>query len=125
MGILMFILLGFSLLLILVSFFQKDPIKELKEEMDQLTLQQVQELYQIKKKIKILEEELLLSSVDFSPGLPLKNNQKEIHDIIKNQVWALAQQGKPIEQIAISASLSQDEVFTILQEYADRGKRNE
>jgi hypothetical protein len=46
MGIIIILLLGFSLLLFLVSFFQKDPYKELKEEVDQLTLQHVQELYQ-------------------------------------------------------------------------------
>ncbi|MDP4085219.1 MAG: hypothetical protein Q8934_11475 [Bacillota bacterium] len=125
MGIMMFSLLGFSLLLLLVSFFQKDPYKELKEEIDQLTLQQVQELYQLKKKLKILEEELLVTDDGFSSVQPLYQNQREIHDIIKNQVWALAQQGKPIEQIAIQASLSQGDVFAILQEYADRGKRYE
>lgn len=112
MEIVLILLLSFSLLLLLVSFFQKNPYSELKEEVDQLTLQYAQEMYQVKKKLKILEEELLVSGDEFLP----KNTQK-IHDIIKSQVIALAQQGKPIEQIASQSSLSSDEVFSILYEY--------
>jgi hypothetical protein len=123
MGILMLGLLGFSLLLLVISIFQKDTYRELKEEVDQLTLQQVQEVYQIKRKIKILEEELLITEDDLTTtGIPVTKKQKEIHDIIKNQVWALAQQGKPLEQIAAQSSLSIDEVIVILN---NRGKRNE
>jgi hypothetical protein len=122
MGIIMLGLLGVSLLLLIISFFQRDPYKELKEEVDQLTLQQVQEVYQMKRKIKILEEELLITEDDFSSTvIPVTKNQKEIHDIIKNQVWALAQQGKPIEQIAAQSSLTVDEVYAILKENTNRG----
>lgn len=126
MGTIMLVLLGFSLLLLLISFFQKDPYKELKEEIDQLTLQQVQELYQLKKKVKILEEELLVPNEDFpGPIVPVQRNKREIHDIIKNQVWALAQQGKPVEQIASLSSLTTEEVYQILEDTAERGKLHE
>jgi hypothetical protein len=126
MGTIMLGLLGFSLLLLLFSFFQRDPYKELKEEVDQLTLQQVQEVYQLKKKIKILEEELLITDDDLSTTkIPVMRKQREIHDIIKNQVWALAQQGKPIEQIAAQSSLSVDEVYAILKENTNRGLNHE
>lgn len=126
MGTIMLGLLGFSLLLLLFSFFQRDPYKELKEEVDQLTLQQVQEVYQMKKKIKILEEELLITDDDLSTTkIPVMRKQREIHDIIKNQVWALAQQGKPIEQIAAQSSLSVDEVYAILKENTNRGLNHE
>lgn len=118
MGIIMFVLLGFSLLLLLISCFQHDPYKELKEELDQFTLQQVQEIYQIKKKLRILEEELLLPDEDFSKTvISVSGRQTKIHDIIKNQVWALAQQGKPIEQIASQSSLTTEDVYQILKEY--------
>jgi uncharacterized protein YfkK (UPF0435 family) len=125
MEMLMLVLLGFSLLLLLFSIFQKDPYTELKEEVDQLTLQQVQEVYQIKKKLKILEEELLVTDDFPTTVMPNIENQKDIHKIIKNQVWALAQQGKPIEQIASQSSLSVDDVYAILKEYTNRGNRNE
>ncbi len=118
MGIIIILLLGFSLLLFLVSFFQKDPYKELKEEVDQLTLQHVQELYQMKQRLRILEEELLVSDDHFTSFTKTSN---EIHDIIKNQVLALAQQGKQIEQIASQSSLAIDDVYRILKEYSDSG----
>lgn len=122
MGILMLCLLGFSLLLLLFSFFQKDPYQVLKEEIDQLTLQQVQELYQMKKKLKVLEEELLLTDDSFpTMSVSINKNQGEIHEIIKNQVRALAEQGKPIEQIASQSSLAVEDVYMILKEQADGG----
>lgn len=120
MGMIMFVLLGFSLLLLLFSFFQRDPYKELKEELDQFTLKQVQEIYQLKKKINILEEELLVPDEPFSKtAIPVKSQPAKIHDIIKNQVWALAQQGKPIEQIASQSSLTTEDVYQILKEYSN------
>jgi len=122
MGIIMLSLLGFSLLLLLISFFQQDPYKELKEELDQFTLQQVQEIYQLKKKLKVLEEELLLPGDDFPKSvIPVSRQQTKIHDIIKNQVRALAQQGKPIEQIATQSSLSTEDVYQILKESKMKG----
>jgi hypothetical protein len=45
----------------------------------------------------------------------------EIHEIIKNQVLALAQQGKPIEQIASQSSLAIDDVYRILKENSESG----
>lgn len=124
MGTILISLLGLAVLLLLISFFQKDPYTELKEEIDQFTLQQVQELYQLKRKVKILEEELLVPDDHYSESAtPV--HKREIHDIIKNQVWSLAQQGKPIEQIASLSSLSTEDVYNILDDYAKRGKKYE
>ncbi|WML47511.1 hypothetical protein RCG23_19150 [Neobacillus sp. PS3-34] len=129
MAVIMLGLLGLSIILFLLSFFMRDPYKDLKNELDQFTIQQVQENYQMKKKLKILEEELLVSE-DIVPSIPLQthesiSSQKDIHDIIKNQVWALAMQGKPIEQIAQQSSLSVKDVYGILKEYSERGKGDE
>jgi uncharacterized protein (DUF433 family) len=124
MEIITYVLLGISLFILLLSLFQKDPYKELKEEIDHLTLQHVQELYQVKKKLKILEEELLISNDQLSESA-VTDNDREIHDIIKNQVLALAQQGKPIEQIAVQSSLTIEDVFAILREYKDKEWVNE
>lgn len=121
MGIIMLVLLGLSLLLFLASFLQKDPYKELKEEIDQFTLQQVQEMYQLKKKVKVLEEELLVSDDFSSHAVAVQKNKREIHDIIKNQVWALAQQGKTVEQIASLSSLPAEDVYEILENFSNRG----
>jgi hypothetical protein len=120
MEIISYILLGISLFIFFISFFLKDPYKELKEEIDHLTMQHVQEIYQVKKKLKILEEELLVTDDSFSDS-EFTSHNREIHDIIKNQVWALAQQGKPAEQIAVQSSLTAEDVYAILREYNDKG----
>jgi len=116
-----------SLLLFLLSFFLKDPYKQLEEEIDQLSMQQLQEMYQIKKKLKVLEEELLVSDVDLSPPLSqfASSNKREIHEIIKNQVWSLAKQGTSMDQIAKQSSLPIKEVQAILTEFRFRGEKYE
>ncbi|MFD2446065.1 helix-turn-helix domain-containing protein [Bacillus sp. CGMCC 1.16607] len=117
-------LLVLSILIILLSLFIKDPYKSLKEEIDQLTLQQAQDLYQIKKKISILEEELLMDGFHASSGYTEQPaSQTVVHDIIKSQVYALAQQGKTIDQIAQQSSLSPESVLRILNE--NRGSQYE
>lgn len=120
-------LLAFSVLLFIISIFAKDPVKALREEIDQLSMQQLQELYQIKKKMKVLEEELLVSEGEMSsiasPGSvqSFSNGKKQIHEIIKNQVISLAGQGLSIDQISKQSSLSKEDVQAIIQEYMGRG----
>jgi hypothetical protein len=90
-------------------------------------MQQLQEIYQIKKKLKVLEEELLVGDIDLSPPLSKmgSSDKKIVHDIIKNQVWSLAQQGIPMEQIAKLSSLSLQDVQGILMEFSFRGEKYE
>jgi len=120
-------LLVLAVILFFLSFFLKDPYKELREEVDHLSIQQVQELYQIKKKLKILEEELLVNDMDLSPlfSPAPKTERKAVHEIIKNQVWALAGQGTPIEQIAKQSSLTLQDVQSILMEFKFKGEKYE
>jgi len=127
MGTILISLFIFSILLFLVSLFLKDPYKEIREELDQLSMQQLQELYQIKKKLKVLEEELLVDDIELSPPLSQmgSSDKKTVHDIIKNQVWSLAQQGTPMEQIAKLSSLSVQDVQGILMEFSFRGEKHE
>jgi hypothetical protein len=52
-------LFSFATLLLCLSFFKRDRVKDLEEQLEQLSLTMMQENYQMKKRIKILEEELL------------------------------------------------------------------
>lgn len=118
-------LLAFSIMLLILSAFMKDPYKSIREEMDQLSMQQIQEMYTIKKKLKVLEEELLVGDESFQPSLAVRqpsftNEKKEVHEIIKNQVWSLFQQGLTVEQIARQSSLTAGEVESILAEMMGR-----
>lgn len=115
-------LVAIAALIFLLSFFLKDPYKDLREEIDQLTIQQIQDLYQIKKKLKVLEEELLVSDSALDKQTSFNRGKSQIHDIIKNQVWSLAQQGMDISQIAKQSSLSTQEVQEIINEFVNKGQ---
>lgn len=52
-------LFSFSIVLLVLSFFKKDKYKELESQIETLTMTVMQENYQLKKKMKVLEEELL------------------------------------------------------------------
>ncbi|MDU1845189.1 MULTISPECIES: hypothetical protein [Niallia] len=112
-------------MLLILSFFLRDPIKDLREEIDQLSIQQVQEMYKIKKKLKVLEEELMIGEENFAfkPSSAIKESKSDqaeniqpIHAIIKNQVWTLAASGVPVDQIANQSSLSITQVQQIINE---------
>jgi hypothetical protein len=57
-------LFSFAIFLLILSFFKRDKVKDLEEQVEQLSLTIMQENYQIKKRIKILEEELLFHDDD-------------------------------------------------------------
>ncbi|GLY09959.1 hypothetical protein ACP2W0_05635 [Pseudobacillus badius] len=108
----------------LLSFFVKDRSRLLEKEVEDLSLQFLQETYQLKKKIKVLEEELLI-------GPPVTSLQKTaaagetaagVNEILKNQVISLYYQGVKLEDIARQSSLSLSQVRQILTPYLNEGK---
>jgi len=111
MDILIIALISISVFLFIISFFMNDPIKAVKEELDQLSIQMLQDTYQLKKKVRILEEELLVPETNIPEPVGRRTN-----DIIKNQVNLLYLQGLSIEQIAKQSALTEDEVYEIIQE---------
>ena len=48
-----------AVVLFILSFFMDDKIAQLESEVEQLSITTMQDTYQLKKKVKILEEELL------------------------------------------------------------------
>ncbi|WP_237563616.1 hypothetical protein [Halalkalibacter okhensis] len=74
MEISIIILLSFAILLFILSFFRKDRIEQVEKQLDQMSITYMQEIYQLKKKIRVLEEELLISN---DKPIHLQNNMKE------------------------------------------------
>ncbi|WP_044894848.1 hypothetical protein [Bacillus alveayuensis] len=112
----MIALVFLSLLLLILSFFAKDKMKVLEEQIDQLTMSFAQETYQLKKKLKVLEEELLMSDEDIMEIV----RQKALKDSVqleREQVLSLYKQGLSYEQIAKETALTTEEVRMILQQY--------
>ncbi|CDQ39648.1 MULTISPECIES: hypothetical protein [Virgibacillus] len=48
-----------GIVLLAISFFMNDRIEEVESQLEQFSITTMQDTYQMKKKIKILEEELL------------------------------------------------------------------
>ncbi|MFC3039069.1 hypothetical protein ACFOGI_02215 [Virgibacillus xinjiangensis] len=52
-------IIAVAVVLFVLSFFLNDRFKEMESQLEQLTLTTMQDNYQLKKKVKILEGELL------------------------------------------------------------------
>ena len=109
MNSLIILLLILAVLLFIISFFQKDRNSIIENNVEELSLNLYQETYQLKKRMKVLEEELLIEQ-----SQPLSQPRNEINAILKNQVIALHKQGLNAEQISKQSALSMTEVQKII-----------
>jgi hypothetical protein len=108
-------LLVCSLGLMILSFFRKDKVKELENKLEQLSLQFIQETYLLKKKIIILEEELLQTEMDpisFTKSDTVKQNSMTQSE----KVLSLYKSGLTVEQISNIVSLSIEDVRLLLSQ---------
>jgi hypothetical protein len=118
MDIAIIVLFSVSAFFFIVAFFQKDHGKQLEKEVEELTITLLEENQKMKKRISILEEELLLDkglSEPFSPkeqGVPPLEN---INAILRNQVLALHKRGISLEQISKQSSLAAETVKRIIE----------
>jgi Helix-turn-helix domain of resolvase len=105
-------LVSFSILLLVISFFQRDRYRDIEKDIEELSMNVLQEHYQLKKRMRVLEEELMVNGdAPLQRTSPVRN---PIHEVVKNQVIALYQQGIPVEQIAKQSALSKSEVQQLI-----------
>lgn len=131
MEIVMLSLFLLAIILLVISLFKKDRVAKLEEELEQVTLTHMQDIYQLKKKVSILEEEFLIqdqpshypspSTQTFTSG----NQRVAINEIIKNQVLALHRQGCSLEQIEKQSTLTKDQIIDVIKEQGLRGGKHE
>jgi hypothetical protein len=102
-----------GIILIIVSFFVKDSVKKMETEMEDLSFTLYQETSALKRRLKIVEEELLIETTKITP--PAKQKTKPvIHEIIKSQVLELHKQGYSLLEISKRSSLTIDEVKSVI-----------
>jgi hypothetical protein len=114
------ILFSISILLLLFSFIKRDKVKYLEEQVEQLSLSLLQETYQIKKKIKVLEEELLISESEY---INQKNPVDHSDEIDREKISELFQNGinsKPVN----SASKNETEEDRLIAQMKNRGRQS-
>lgn len=108
------LLLAIAIGLIAISFFVGDKYSELKEEVEQLSFDVVQDKYKLERKIKVLEEELLIGST------PLTNKKAQVkqnahQDVSSEDVTiSLFKKGYTASQISQFTSTSIEKVESIL-----------
>jgi len=60
MGYILLVLVIIGLIVLILSFFKRDSIKQLEEQIEGTSITMMQELYKVKKKIRVLEEEMMI-----------------------------------------------------------------
>ena len=112
------ILIIIGIISIIASFFLKDTSKRLEKEVEELSIQLYQETNTLKRRVKILEEELMLGS---SFQMKEKNTQtdmkqgKPVPQILVQRVIELNKQGYAIDEIRKLSTLSKDQILHILK----------
>lgn len=122
------ILMLTGIIIIFLSFFAKDPAKKVVQDVEDLSMSIYQETNKLNKRIKAVEEELMLeASLQFKP-LPKKPTtattnetyteasaaKKSINPIIMNQVLALHKQGLNTADISVRSNLTEAEVVSVI-----------
>ncbi|MGE7683410.1 hypothetical protein [Peribacillus simplex] len=126
METLIILLFSLAIVLLIISFFGKDKVAKLEEDLEQMTLTYIQDIYQLKKKVKILEEEFVIQD---DPVPPVKNKStvnsndiEPIHEILKSQVLSLYSQGLSLDQIARQSSLTKEQTISVIEQQRLRGE---
>nr|WP_216366447.1 sigma factor-like helix-turn-helix DNA-binding protein [Geobacillus sp. BMUD] len=95
-----------AIIFLVISFFAKDELKPLEEQIDHLTVSLAQETYQIKKRLQVIEEELLIPERQRFASLQ-RNGPLSPTD---RRILFLHKQGFPLEDIARETGLTVAEV---------------
>ncbi|MFJ7468004.1 hypothetical protein ACIQWI_05570 [Peribacillus frigoritolerans] len=126
METLIVLLFSLAIVLLIISFFGKDKVAKLEEDLEQMTLTYMQDIYQLKKKVKILEEEFVIQDAPVSSvkdqSTVTSNDIEPIHEILKSQVLSLYSQGLTLDQIARQSSLTKEQTISVIEQQRLRGE---
>lgn len=132
------ILIIIGILCMIISFFIKDTSKKIEKDVEELSISIYQETNALKRRLKVVEEELLLDPsfqvtspsnskqmLDRKTNDPListvKNNSvkktKPVNEILVRQVIELNKQGYPISEISKLSTLSEVQILEILNSH--------
>lgn len=126
METLIILLFSLAIVLLIISFFGKDKVAKLEEDLEQMTLTYMQDIYQLKKKVKILEEEFVIQDAPVPPvkdkSTVTSNDIEPIHEILKSQVLSLYSQGLTLDQVARQSSLTKEQTISVIEQQRLRGE---
>ncbi|WP_416149364.1 hypothetical protein ACM26V_24485 [Salipaludibacillus sp. HK11] len=99
-----------SAILFFLSFFQKRPNQALEKQLDNLSIQLMQEIYYLKKKVKVLEEEYMI-------GENRTNTEPSHHipqPLSRDDVLSMHEEGHSVEDISLITDYPVDEIEELL-----------
>jgi hypothetical protein len=124
------ILMAVGIVCIVLSFLIKDRTKKIEKDVEDLSINIYQETNALKRRLKVVEEELLLDTPikmpkkaqqayqqPIQPNIVSPNNTaaKPINSILVSQVLALSKQGLTIEEIQKRSALSKEQIIHIIR----------
>lgn len=68
MGLVILILVIIGLVALILSYSKQDSIKQMENQLEENSITMMQELYKVKKKIRVLEEEVMIGDQDKFKG---------------------------------------------------------
>lgn len=105
------LLLSASALLFILSFFSKDRYKQIEKQQENISIQFMQEIYQLKKKVKVLEEEYMIEGGN---GASMKQSSRTRNIVSRDDVLAMYEEGYSVEDIASMSEYSEKDVTELL-----------
>ncbi|WP_188206161.1 hypothetical protein [Alkalibacillus aidingensis] len=117
-------LLVVGIILFIISFFMNNRFDELEKELEQLSINQAQDHFTLKNKVKVLEEELLKDTVNLndltkghtnSQSSKLQTRRDQEPPIIK-EIKTLYEQGLGVEEIENRTGLDRNDIKVIIQQ---------
>ena len=130
------IIMIIGLCFLILSFFVKDRTKKIEKDVEELSINIYQETNALKRRLKLVEEELLLDgpSIGMSavsqqkklstpivqtqsvpPSINNHSDIKPVHSILVSQVLELGKQGMSVPEIQKRSALSMEQIVHILK----------
>ncbi|KYG92196.1 hypothetical protein MHH70_03880 [Metasolibacillus sp. FSL H7-0170] len=116
------ILMIIGIFFIIISLFLRDSAKKVEKEVEELSISIFQETNQLKRRLKIVEEELMLE-----PNFQVAKKKQAhytapsqtyaaqpINSILVSQVLELNKQGLAVSEISKLSTLSEEQIHQIL-----------
>lgn len=109
------LLIVIGLIAVIASFFIGKSNRTYADELEKVSMSLHQETNGLKKRMRAVEEELMIGIGPMKKNVQKTKKAKPIHEIIINQVLSLNSQGFSVEDIAKRSSLTAEEVQSVLQ----------
>ena len=109
-----FILFAIAAVLWILSYFVKDPEHAMQEEFEELSLDLLQDMHILNKRLETMEQELKIDFVE-------KVRTGRIMDITKKHVLTLYTKGINIDEIVEQIKLPKAAVQDIIDDYITEG----